>query len=262
MEGQTQAFFMWLSWVFTYTDGRTAVEGRILGGQVRRGDQLRPAPYEQALVLTLNEDPMVNYGKVTVAKAPDKASFGFMHVPEGALGVGMILHSAGATAADFDLAIQEATRAIASAAPADKAQRLRERGALYRAQGKPHEGTRDALEATYAAEAANAKKDYQPGQWVQMAGSLVGMGGTSFDMGWAWMAKREEDKKVRDERMALFNAGLVVALAYCKNCRQAVVLGKDLRCPNAPYHSPPKRIVFVMPEQVEEVQRALGAGKK
>jgi len=275
MSTDTQPFLMHIEEVFALKDDPVVVVGgRILTGSVRRGDPLRLAPSDPAMILTVGEEPEVNYADVHVASAPVKVSLVIKPVPAGAVRAGLILASVGATAADLEIGIQEVTLDIAtgfsgdkrardgSTQAADKAQRLRERGALHAANGNPREAMRDALEATYAAEAFNARRDYQPGQWVEIGASLAGMGGDAFGFGWALMGKKLDAKAVYNERLALFKTGLVAAVAYCKACRLAVVLDTDLRCPNSPKHPASQNILFVMPEQVPQAIQVAQARRK
>jgi len=161
--------------------------------------------------------------------------------------------------ADLQLLIDQTTQALDKASPADKVKLLKERADLYKKLGKECEGTRDRLDATYAAEAAMSNKNYKPGTAVQAGAQVFGVGGGTFNEAYAIESRKQEAKHILGERLALLKAGRIKAIGFCRKCKAVVELDGELRCGTWPKHGKPKEkeMLFVMPEQSEETRQMM-----
>ncbi len=138
---------------------------------------------------------------------------------------------------------------------------LKARLKLYSTLGLAENATRDELALTYAKE-----NNPQGGVGLFLGEKLVaGSFGDSFQYGWM----RSKIKEARRERMKLYEAGKVIALGYCKTCREVVTLDAKLRCPGASekgakrHFSKPKIVQFVVPNDRQAgVEQVLKLVKK
>jgi hypothetical protein len=64
-------------------------------------------------------------------------------------------------------------------------------------------------------------------------------------------------KQIREARQNMARAGLIRAIGSCPICRQWVVAGPDLQCPNDETHEQLVDLRFVMPDEVDQLMETL-----
>ena len=64
-------------------------------------------------------------------------------------------------------------------------------------------------------------------------------------------------KQLQDKRLAMCEAGMVKAIAYCPGCTQVVEADSTLRCPNSPGHRKLLDIRYVMLDELDDARKAI-----
>jgi len=228
----------------------TVVTGKIIAGEVRRGDQIVFVSIAEKQPLTLTDHPSVNFKQVEVARNGQVAQILLPNLPPIDVRLGMTLQSPSAAANSLDLFITQATAFVNTAPASEKVERYKERSALYRAAEMEREAIQDLLYATYAAEAYLRKSNFKPGQGTSLAAELIGFGGSSFNAAWDIFAKLDAAKVIRADRHYLLQSGKIRAVGFCRECQAAIELDHELRCPASALHPSPVEVVYVLPDQI------------
>jgi tetratricopeptide (TPR) repeat protein len=64
-------------------------------------------------------------------------------------------------------------------------------------------------------------------------------------------------KQLEEKRLAMCEAGMVKAIAYCPGCTQVVEPDPKLRCPNSPGHRKLLDIRYVMLDELDDARKAI-----
>jgi hypothetical protein len=78
-----------------------------------------------------------------------------------------------------------------------------------------------------------------------------------FGTGVTLSIRRGMKKQIREARQNMARAGLIRAIGSCPICRQWVVAGPDLQCPNDETHKQLVDLRFVMPDEVDQLMETL-----
>ena len=134
--------------------------------------------------------------------------------------------------------------------------------------GLAEEEARDRLTYTYAAADKHYLEErFDPDRYKHGPGRL--MLGEGYQYGRASAERTHFLSELEGMRKSMLREGRVRALGYCPVCKAVVELTKDLQCPNVPaeaegrrerrakpeHEKQPKRVLYVMPDQVEHGAR-------